>query len=96
MQAKEIMDRLSISFIKLFIFPRKTRTPYCLELWTPASDSMWQRRLSKSTKGAFGLSRKRGGWARNNKWFPEELYGRLENNLKEGSENIIYLGLKKF
>lgn len=38
------------------------------------------------------------GWEeiRNNKWFPEELYGRLENDLKEGFENTVYLGLKKF
>ncbi len=33
---------------------------------------------------------------RNNKWFPEELHDRLENDLKEGFENTIYLGLKNF
>ena len=38
------------------------------------------------------------GWEemRGNKWFPEELYDRLESDLKEGFENTIYLGLKKF
>ena len=33
---------------------------------------------------------------KDNKWYPEELHDRLENDLKIGNDNIIYLGVKDF
>lgn len=33
---------------------------------------------------------------KNNKWYPEELHNRLENDLKSNMDNIIYLGIKNF
>jgi len=33
---------------------------------------------------------------KDNKWYPEELHNRLENDLKNNIDNIIYLGIKDF
>jgi len=37
-------------------------------------------------------------WAEinNNKWYPEELHNRLQDDLNNNIDNIIYLGIKEF